>query len=183
MVEPQPSSGAAEAEARQSGAAEGRGELQPATDRSRQPATAGDDGFVVIAPPDESAWLGPEHRRLERYSVQASRPIAVRLIDADGQPQGRWFLADILDISRGGLCLLVSGPMQLPPAQLLQLDVRCHPDFGQHRLQCQMRWCRSSIGFSTLGLAFSATMSRVPRLEVERRTVRRDPNDEPWAQE
>jgi len=146
-------------------------------------APAAADTAVVLAPSSDETWLGREHRRQERHPVQASRPIAARLLDADGQPQGRWFLTDILDISCGGLCLLVSGTIQLPTDQRLQLDVRCHPDFGALRLECVVRWCRGSIGFTTLGLAFREPLPRLPRLEVERRTVRRDPNDEAWAQE
>lgn len=184
MVEPQPSSGGAEARAWQPEALDGeQQELLSAQSAEQAPVEAEGDSCVLLAPPEGGEWLGQEHRQLERYPVQASRPIAARLLDANGQPQGRWFLADILDISRGGLCLLVSGPIQLPADQRLQLDVRCHPDFGRLRLESLARWCRSSVGFSTLGLAFSEVLPRVPRLELERRTVRRDPNTEAWAQE
>jgi hypothetical protein len=172
MVEPQPISGSAD---------EG---LSPTHDLPAEPLhPAVGDPCVLQAPVNDAAWLGEEHRRLERYPVQASRPIAVRLLDESGTPQGRWFLADILDISRGGLCVLVSGPMALPTDQRLQLDVRCHPDFGRQRLESMVRWCRSSISFTTLGLAFHETLPRVPRLELERRTTRRDPNTEAWAEE
>jgi len=184
MVEPQPSSGDAEARVRQAGRLDARPDDSSYPDVQPQaPPPATSDSCVLLAPPDRGEWLGRDHRRLERYPVQASRPIALRLLDANGQPQGRWFLADILDISRGGLCLMLSGPMQLPAEQHLQLDVRCHPDFGLLRLESVVRWCRSSIAFTTLGLAFLKALPRVPRLELERRTVRRDPNDEPWAQE
>jgi hypothetical protein len=184
MVEPQPSSGGAEARARQAGRLDANSE-PPSSSHSlpQTPPPDASDPCVLLAPPDRGDWLGMEHRRLERYPVQASRPIALRLLDAGGQPQGRWFLADILDISRGGLCLMVSGPMQLPAEQRLQMDVRCHPDFGQLRLESMVRWCRSSIAFTTLGLAFLELLPRVPRLELERRTVRRDPNTETWANE
>jgi hypothetical protein len=184
MVEPQPSSGDAEARARQAGRFDANPEPASSADSQRgTPPPANSDPCVLLAPPDRGEWLGRDHRRLERYPVQASRPIALRLLDGSGQPQGRWFLADILDISRGGLCLMVSGPMQLPGEQRLQLDVRCHPDFGRLRLESVVRWCRSSIAFTTLGLAFLEQLPRVPRLELERRTVRRDPNTEAWAQE
>lgn len=181
MVEPQPSGGEAEA-----GAWPTRPLGKPPEPPPPPPAAAAADNpdpCALLTPPSDEEWLGSEHRRLERYPVQASRPIAVRLLDAGGQPQGRWFLADILDISRGGLCLLVSGPMQLALEQRMQLDVRCHPDFGQLRVQGLVRWCRSSLAFTTLGIAFVAVLQRVPRLEIERRTTRRDPNNEPWAQE
>ena len=184
MVEPQPSSGGAEARDWQAGRFDASPEPPSSADSlSQTPPPAASDPCVLLAPPDRGEWLGQEHRRLERYPVQASRPIALRLLDAGGQPQGRWFLADILDISRGGLCLMVSGPMQLPAEQRLQMDVRCHPDFGLLRLESVVRWCRSSIAFTTLGLAFLEALPRVPRLELERRTVRRDPNTETWANE
>jgi hypothetical protein len=185
MVEPHPSSGGAEARAWPV-----PGHINPGGDPASSldpptlaPPPIASDSCVLLAPPENGEWLGQDHRRLERYPVQASRPIAVRLLDGNGQPKSRWFLADILDIGRGGLCLLVSGPMELPPDQKLQLDVRCHPDFGQLRVESVVRWCRSSIGFTTLGLAFRQLLPRIPRLELERRTVRRDPNDEAWAQD
>lgn len=182
MVDPQATGGDAEAASHRP--EEDPGGISDAAAKSAAAANADPNGScVLLGPPAGGEWLGREHRRLERYPVQASRPIAVRLLDADGQPKGLWFLADILDISRGGLCLLVSGPMQLPGAQRLQLDVRCHPDFGRHRLESEVRWCRSSISFTTLGLAFLELLPKVPRLELERRTTRRDPNEETWAQE
>ena len=184
MVEPQPSSGGAEARAWQAGRLDANPESPSSADSPpRTPPPAASDPCVLLAPPDHGEWLGQEHRRLERYPVQASRPIALRLLDASGQPQGRWFLADILDISRGGLCLMVSGSLKLPAEQQLQMDVRCHPDFGRLRLESVVRWCRSSMAFTTLGLAFLELLPRVPRLELERRTVRRDPNTEAWANE
>jgi hypothetical protein len=184
MVETQPGSGDAEARSRPVERLD-RMPIDPSSSDfpSGTAPPAGSDPCVLLAPPDRGDWLGQEHRRLERYPVQASRPIALRLLDASGEPQGRWFLADILDISRGGLCLMVSGPMQLPAEQRLQMDVRCHPDFGQLRLESVVRWCRSSMAFTTLGLAFRELLPRVPRLELERRTVRRDPNTETWANE
>lgn len=184
MVEPQPSNGEAEARAWLAGGLGDARQLAPTPDPSPEPPLSTiSDSCVLLAPPDSGEWLGQEHRRLERYPVQASRPIALRLLDDSSQPQGRWLLADILDISRGGVCLLVSGPMPLPTEQRVQLDVRCHPDFGTERLVSLVRWCRSSISFTTLGLAFLELLPRVPRLELERRTVRRDPNSEAWAQD
>jgi len=184
MVEPRPSSGGTEARAWQAERLDANPEPPSSSlSQPRTPAPAASDPCVLLAPPDRGEWLGQEHRRLERYPVQASRPIALRLLDESGQPQGRWFLADILDISRGGLCLMVSGPMQLPAEQHLQMDVRCHPDFGQLRMESVVRWCSSSMAFTTLGLAFLELLPRVPRLELERRSVRRDPNTETWANE
>ena len=70
------------------------------------------------------AWNGREHRRLERYPVAGSRPIALRPLDPDGQPAGSWMLADILDISHGGLALLLSASAAFPPLVPLLVQSR-----------------------------------------------------------
>ena len=128
-------------------------------------------------------WLGHEHRRLERCPVQASRPIALRELDGEHGLVGRWLLADILDISKGGMCLMVSGVHHFLAEQPLMLDVRSHPGFGELRLEVTVRWCHRSLSFTTFGVSFLQPLPAVPRLELERRSERRDPNDQPWAQE
>ncbi len=128
-------------------------------------------------------WLGHEHRRMQRFPVQASRPIALRELDAEQNPVGRWLLVDILDISKGGMCLMVSGSHRFEHDQRLLLDVRSHPGFGVLRLGVEVRWCRRSLSFTTFGVSFLEHRQEVPRLELERRSERRDPNDEPWAQD
>jgi hypothetical protein len=128
-------------------------------------------------------WAGPESRKLERFPVQGTRPIAMRPLHADGTPSGPWALADILDISLGGLCLLVTGPLALERGQPLELDLRSHPDFGVQRLQVEARWWMSSDSFSTLGIAFSTPLAAIPELALERRGVRRDPNLDSVASE
>ena len=128
-------------------------------------------------------WLGHEHRHQRRFPVQVSRPIAMRELDVEHSFGGRWVLVDILDISKGGICLMVSGVHQLLADQHLTLDVRSHPGFGLLRLEVTVRWCRRSLSFTTFGVSFLEALPVVPRLEMERRSERRDPNDEPWAQE
>lgn len=132
---------------------------------------------VLLNTPLSDEWLGHEQRRLERYPVQASRPIAMRLLD-DDTGDGSWHLADILDIGLGGLCLMLSGALKPSKGQRLQLDLRAHPDFGCSRMEAVVRWCRSAAGFTTLGIAFIQPLSRLPHLELERRSTRRDPNEE-----
>lgn len=132
---------------------------------------------------EDDAWGGRDLRRLERFPVAGSRPIALRPLDAQAQPSGPWVLADILDISLGGLCLLLNGSLELRAGQLLQLDLRSHPNFPWVRVDVEARWWISSESFSTLGLAFPYQLESIPRLELERRGRRRDPNQEPWALE
>lgn len=147
------------------------------------PAQLPSDGnCVMLSAPLGDSWLGQDQRRQPRFSVQASRPIGLRLLDGQGEPQGAWCLVDILDISRGGLCLLLCGAPQLSTGQALQLDVHAHPDFQVSRLHAELRWCRSAAGFTTLGVAFAEPLSHLPRLELERRGAPRDPRGERWAQ-
>lgn len=146
-------------------------------------APLGSDGnCVMLNAPLGDRWLGEERRRQERFPVQASRPIGVRLLAGQGDPQGPWILADILDISRGGLCLMLCGVPQLSAGQALLLDLHAHPDFQLDRLAAELRWYRSAAGFTTLGVAFAEPLSRLPRLELERRGAPRDPSGERWAQ-
>jgi len=142
-----------------------------------------DHEAVCFADTPGSDWNGPESRKLERFPVQGTRPIAMRPLGPDGLPAGPWVLADILDISLGGLCLLVSGPLELERGQHLQLDLRSHPDFGALRLEVEARWWMSSDSFSTLGIAFPTQLLTIPELELERRRDRRDPNLDTWASE
>jgi len=138
---------------------------------------------LCFAETASAEWSGPNQRKLERFAVQGTRPIALRPLGPGGLPAGPWVLADILDISLGGLCLLVSGLQELGRGQPLELDLRCHPDFGVPRLEVDVRWCISSESFTTLGIAFPVPLSVLPELELERRHERRDPNRDDWASE
>ena len=144
-------------------------------------AEAPEAAFFADMP--SSDWSGPDARKLERFPVQGTRPIAMRPLGPDGAPIAPWVLADILDISLGGLCLLVSGPLVLERGQHLQLDLRSHPDFGVLRFEVEARWWMSSESFSTIGVAFPVQLRTIPELELERRGVRRDPNLDGWASE
>lgn len=118
--------------------------------------------------------------RLRRFPVEDSRPVAIRSLDPDGKPNGPWKLADILDISLGGLCLLIIGELEIHSLQHVELDVRSHPTFPWVRHTVEVRWLTSSSAFTTLGVAFLEPLTTLPKLEPERRTVRRDPNLEHW---
>jgi hypothetical protein len=122
-----------------------------------------------------------EHREHLRVPVESCRPIAVRPLDSQGQPCGRWFLADLMDLSVGGMCLLASDGQTPEVGQWLLLDLRCHPGFGQIRLRAQLRWFVRAHFALTFGVAFASPLPEVPVLAVERRSLRRDPNLEDWA--
>lgn len=131
----------------------------------------------------EEHWKGPECRLLERYPVQGTRPIALRRLDRAGRFSGAWMLADILDISLGGLCLLVSGAFDLERGEPLMLDLRAHPGFGVLRLEVDVRWSSTADSFTTLGIAFPEQLTAIPALELERRQSRRLPQDHSWVQD
>ncbi len=124
-----------------------------------------------------------EKRAFARHSIESCRTIAVRRLDADGQPFGRWFIADIADVAEGGMCLIANEDQALEAGQWLLLDVRSHPGFGQLRLRAQLRWFTRAHFALSFGVAFATPLKEVPVLSVERRGTRRDPNQEEWALE
>jgi hypothetical protein len=151
--------------------------------------TAADPGAVkpvdaaCFIDASEEHWKGPECRLLERFPVQGTRPIALRRLDRAGRFNGEWMLADILDISLGGLCLLVSGALDLQRGEHLLLDLRAHPGFGVLRLEVDVRWSSIADSFTTLGIAFPEQLNAIPALELERRQMRRMPEDHSWLHE
>jgi hypothetical protein len=96
---------------------------------------------------------------------------------------GRWFLADIVNVGEGGMCLIAAEEQSLAPGQWLLMDLRAHPGFGQLRMQAQLRWLTRARFALTFGVAFETPLKAVPVLSVERRNQRRDPNQEDWALE
>ena len=118
-------------------------------------------------PVNRSVHTDCELRQRSRLAVMAIRPIALRRVDLQDQPGSPWQLADILDISLDGLCLIVSGMEPHPVGLRLQLDLRNHPAFGTARRIGEVRWCSSFHGFTTMGLAFLTPLARIPRLEPD----------------
>ncbi len=122
-----------------------------------------------------------EKRAYARHSIESCRTIAVRRLDGDGQPYGRWFLADIADLAEGGMCLIANEDQALEAGQWLLLDVRSQPGFSELRLRAQLRWFTRAHFALSFGVAFATPLKEVPVLSVERRGTRRDPNEEEWA--
>ena len=122
-----------------------------------------------------------EKRAFPRLSIESCRTIALRPLDDDRKPCGRWFLADIADVGKGGMCLIASEEQSLAVGQWLLMDLRAHPGFGQLRMQAQLRWLTRAHFALTFGVAFATPLKEVPVLSVERRSIRRDPNEEDWA--
>jgi hypothetical protein len=110
-------------------------------------------------------------RREQRLPVGSVLPIRVRLLPAK-QPPGPWLVADILDISHGGLALLMTATeMSVLDCPLL-LDVSSHPAFGVVRLSGSLRWCRPADGLGVLqmvGVQLDRPLPRVPSLVQSRK--------------
>jgi hypothetical protein len=151
----------------------------PAPDECELPGPEGQE--VSLGETHDPSWQRRGVRRLDRFPVAGTRPIALRFLQAEGQSLGPWVLADILDISQGGLCLLITSSLELLPSQPLELDLRSHPGFPWTRVEVEARWWIGTEGFATLGVAFDSQLQEIPRLEVERRGQPRDPNKAPWA--
>lgn len=116
-------------------------------------------------------------RRLHvRSPVEASRPIGVQLINDDDSPACAWTFADILDISHGGFCLLITEQPDLPITTLmrLRLDLRPHPGFGEDFVHGQLRWFVNSGFVLAFGVDLDAQLSAIPSLLPCRRSSRRE---------
>lgn len=111
-----------------------------------------------------------------RNPVEACRPIAAQMLDEQGEPASAWYLADILDVSVGGFCLLITEDQPMPLAQLmrLRLDVRPHPAFGAPVVGAKLRWFVRAGFVVTLGVGFDQPLAKVPALLPCRRSARRE---------
>ena len=110
-------------------------------------------------------------RREARLTVGSVLPIQLRAVPS-GQAPGAWFSADILDISHGGLALLLSASAAFPPRAALLLDVSNHPGFGRVRLPATLRWSTAADGLGALqviGVQLDQPLPRVPPLVQSRK--------------
>ncbi len=148
------------------------------TDRSRSQSSS-ESG--VLLGDKERAGARRDKRSYPRHAIESCRTIALRRLDDDRQPTGRWFLADVADVGAGGMCLIASEAQSLEIGQWLLMGLRAHPGFGQLRMQAQLRWLTRAHFALTFGVAFASPLKDVPVLSVERRSLRRDPNREDWA--
>ena len=128
---------------------------------------------TALGRPDSPALRS--RREHQRNSVVACRPIGLQLIDPAGPAASPWFQADILDVSLGGLCLLLMEdvPLELAPSMRLCLDVRPHPSFGTDVLPVELRWFVRSGLIVSLGVGFLEPLQELPELLVCRRSQRR----------
>ena len=122
------------------------------------------------------------HRRHERLVAPPCRPVPIQLLHQDGSPRTEWFYADILDLSLGGLCLLIAESHAIEVGHRVMVDFKAHRSSDLHRVPGLVRWfVRSSI-VTTMGLGFAEPLRDIPELLPERRTRLRNPNEEPKAE-
>jgi hypothetical protein len=120
-----------------------------------------------------------ERRNTYRHPVEVCRPIGLQLLNGRRQPDTGWLLADILDLSLGGLCLLITEDTDHPfrPLHRVRLNVAAHPGFGVSALDGELRWFVKSDYVLTLGIGFDQPLASLPNLLPCRRSLRR-----PWPQ-
>ena len=126
-------------------------------------------------PLDQPLWdqagQALNRRREVRLAVGSVLPVQLRPMPP-GQPPGAWISADILDISHGGLALLLSASAALPAQLPLLLDVSNHPGFGRVRLAATLRWSAPADGLGVLqvvGVQFDQPLPLVPPLVQSRK--------------
>ena len=126
-------------------------------------------------PLDQPLWdqVGqPLNRRHEpRMAVGSVLPVQLRFLP-NGQPPGVWITADILDISHGGIALLVPQLAEVRLGEQLLLDVSQHPGFGTVRLPAVLRWSRPAGELGVLqliGVQLDRPLARVPPLVQSRK--------------
>ena len=126
-------------------------------------------------PLDQSLWdqAGrPLNRREEpRLAVGSVLPVQLRFLPP-GQPPGAWITADILDISHGGMALLLPCQEAAVIALPLLLDVSHHPGFGAVRLPGVLRWSQPADGLGVLqliGVQLDRPLPLVPPLVQSRK--------------
>lgn len=116
----------------------------------------------------EPARSARERRSDFRSPVEVVLPVAMMLLDDTGYPASDWLVADILDLSCGGMCLLIGGQPGSPflPHGRVRLDVSMHPDFGVPTLSGSLRWfTRAGQQMVSLGLQFDRELPRLPALQ------------------
>ncbi len=101
-------------------------------------------------------------RRFPRQEASLCRPLKVLL------PAAGCFSADILDISLGGVCLLITHSQELRIGQAVTLDFSAHrlPEVLQSRslVEARLRWFVRSGSVTTMGVGFAAPLPELPEL-------------------
>ncbi|MEB3265123.1 MAG: PilZ domain-containing protein [Cyanobacteriota bacterium] len=122
--------------------------------------------FAPPPPPPPPPLGAASRRRFTRLQVPAGPAIGLCGLAADGAWAPCAMPADILDISLGGLCLLIHDRQAFQPGDRLLLLVDSQPGFGVGQLTGSIRWMRCSglAGVCVTGVAFDRPLTVLPRL-------------------
>ncbi len=124
------------------------------------------DGFEAgLSLQHGSAQLeGDDRREYLRNSIEVTKSISLALASADGQVIGPWFSADILDLSAGGLCLVLTSGQEFEPVNRLVLNLSSQPGFGVEELPVSLRWYVKGGLLVSLGVGFDQPLDPLPLL-------------------
>lgn len=159
--------------------------LSPESSPGPLPATRSElqhlDGFeasTLLQPLEAEEEEAGGDRYYPRLVAPPCRPVMVR-IESQSEPSS-WFCADILDISLGGLCLLIAKSHEMEVGDAITVDFKAHQlpaSFGGDTcLAATLRWFVHSGFVTTMGIGFTQPMQELPVLLSERRHQSRDPN-------
>ena len=114
-------------------------------------------------------------RQHQRLVAPPCRPVRIQLLQPDGAPRTDWLDADILDLSQGGVCLLIMDGHALNVSDRLMLDVQAPLGSALPLLPGLVRWFVRSCDVITLGVGFEQSLPDLPQLLPERRHRLRHP--------
>jgi hypothetical protein len=116
-------------------------------------------------PPPPSRDLG-RRRRFLRRPVGGGNAISVQRLSGRADATTTTYPADILDVSLGGLCLLLGTAEVFRVGDRLLLDLSSHPAFGVARMRGSIRWLQASglSGVAVAGVAFDIPLTNLPNL-------------------
>jgi hypothetical protein len=133
-------------------------------------------------PSDQDGDGGQCQRQHPRAVAPPCRPVLVRLVDREQLRLTPWVYADLLDISVGGLCLLITESLDLHVGMDMAVDFKDHqpqqfaPGLPGSRLATTVRWYVAAGFVTTLGLGFHTPLDELPTLLPERRHRLREVN-------
>lgn len=107
---------------------------------------------------------GDDRREYLRNSIEVTKPISLALASADGLVIGPWFSADILDLSAGGLCLVLTSGQEFEPVDRLVLNLSSQPGFGVEQIPVSLRWYVKGGMLVSLGVGFDQPLDPLPPL-------------------
>lgn len=149
---------------------------QPGSDEPPGTADGSTDGITaatVLEGDQPPSAVGDDRRGAFRNPVEAVRSIGLMLLDDTGYAASPWLVADILDVSLGGLCLLLVERQDNPfrPHYRVRLNVSMHPDFGSPEIAGSLRWFVRAAHdhVVTLGVQFDTELPKLPVLLACRR--------------